>query len=171
MEPLELVPVADEPFAWRLERGPALIAGVALPRGTRDPVVVTPADGLPWRLEAYRRGWRFVARREPDDEPLLWYTGHRLRAGGELVLAPERRLAVRSAPLRRLDWWVEDEERARLLEAVARPQGGSCVVQVRALPAADPGLELAAAFLAVLGLLVWQEGRRQRTLGVDGTGP
>ncbi len=171
MDRLELVPVADEPFLWRLERGSALVADVALPQVPGDPVVVAPAEGPSWRLEAYGRGWRLGARREDDDAPLLWYTGWRLRAGGELVLAPERRLSVRSARLRRLDWWVEDEARTRLVEAVARPHRRSCVVEVRPLTGTDPDVELAATFLAVLGLLVWQEGRRQRSLGVDGTGP
>ncbi len=170
MEPLALVPVAGEPFAWRLERGAALVADVALPTVPSDPVVVAPTDDPSWRLEAYGRGWRLVARREDDDAPLLWYTGHWLRAGGELVLAPERRLAVRSARLRRLDWWIEDDARTRLIEAVARPLRRSCVVEVRPLAAADADLELAATFLAVLGLLVWQEGRGQRSVG-GGGGP
>ena len=166
---LELIADPDEPSEWRLRDGAAELARVALPANPADGVLVVPTDGEPWRVEAYGRGWRLVGRREADGEPLLWYTERRLRSGGELVVAPERRLAVRSRPLKRLDWFVDDERGERLLDAVARPARGGCVIAVEVTPAgaADRDREVVAPFLAVLALLVVREGDAQKAFGYD----
>ena len=166
---LELTRDPDEPSEWQLRGDGTPLARVALPATPSDGIAVAPADAPAWRLEAYGRGWRLVGRREDDGEPLLWYTGHRVRSGGELVVAPERRLDVHSHPLKRLDWSVDDERGERLVDAVAHPAGDGCRVEVRVAGAgaSDPDGELVATFVAVLGLLVWREGSAQRAFGYD----
>lgn len=137
---------------------------------TGDPIQVEPADGdAPWRLEAYGKGWRLVARRTDDDEPLLWFTGRKLRSGGELAVAPDRHYDLRSRLLKRLDAHVLDEDGTLLLEYRAIPRyDKECVVEVSVEQPDHPDAPLLATFAAIHGLLTFREGRLQKRHGRDG---
>ena len=136
-----------------------------------DPPVVEPADGAPWRVEPFGRGWRLTAREVESGDVLCWYTPRLVRSGGELLVASERAYDVRSVLWKRLDLSVL-EGKERLLDARAVPIGhGDCRVELarHAPPRHAQDEVLIVSFLAVLTLLLFHAGRAQRHLGQDGT--
>ena len=92
---------------------------------------------------------------------LAWYTGHWVRSGGRLLVAPDREYVVRSVPWRRLDLHVKEGGKP-LLDVHAIPQRtAECRVECEhfARPRHGPDEELLVTFMAVLAMLVHRHGR------------
>ena len=146
------------------------VATVDLPPTGAPRVDFPDGTGRPFVVDPYGKGWQLCAR-NPDDveDVLLWYRPRAIRSGGTVELADGTEYEVRSSPLKRLDLSLREDGRS-VLEVTGHPHDGwaDIVVEVRAAPArAEHGL-LLTAFLAVLGALVYREGRAQRGFGFDG---
>ncbi len=95
---------------------------------------------------------------------LAWYSGHWVRSGGRLLVAPDREYVVRSVPWRRLDLRVK-EDGEPLLDVHAIPQPtAECRVECEhfASPRHGPDEELLVTFMCVLAVLVHRQGREVR---------
>lgn len=132
---------------------------------------VDPADGTPgFVVVPYGRGWQLCAHALDDPEDvLLWYRPRLVRSGGTIELADGTELDVRSSPLKRLDLKLSEDGR-RLLEVTAHPRDGwaDILVDLHEPPSDPARTQLLVAFLAVLGVLVYREGRAQKPYGYDG---
>lgn len=119
--------------------------------------------GGSWRMAAYGSGWKLAVTEQEHGEPVAWYTGHRIRAGGELIVAPDRAYAVTSRRLKSLDWRVH-EGGVRLLSVRGRARRGFIPtqaeshfdVEVLGRPAQEADLPVLTTVMVMVAFLAWR---------------